>query len=204
MKKLLILIATAAAFCFAESAPQTHDGFFLNLSLGFGYQSFEYSASTKFAPDLEAKGGATEFDIKLGGRIAPNTLLHATITGVSCMNDMDIIYEDEKISTSDLSESMSLLGIGVTYYLPANFFVTASVGTAQFTNSDNTDNDNKVDGASETGFGFQVGAGKEWWVSENWGLGVSAAFTYGSADDKHDAGDMSAYGINVMFSATFN
>ena len=203
MKKLLVLISMVATLGFAESAPHTHDGFFLNLALGFGYQSFEYSGNTAYVPDLEAKGVASEFDIKLGGRIAPNTLLHATLAGVSNGEDLEVSSKYGSYSTSEKSESMSFLGIGLTYYLPINVFFSGSIGLASFNLQDNG-NDGDIEGSTEEGLGFQVAVGKEWWVSDNWGLGVSAAFTYGSAEDKHDAGDASAYGINVMFSATFN
>ena len=203
MKKLLVLISMVATLGFAESAPHTHDGFFLNLALGFGYQSFEYSGNTAYIPDLEAKGVASEFDIKLGGRIAPNTLLHATLAGVSNGEDLEVSSTRGSYSTSEKSESMSFLGIGLTYYLPINVFLSGSIGLASFILQDNGD-DGNIEGSTEEGLGFQVAVGKEWWVSDIWGLGVSAAFTYGSAEDKHDAGDASAYGINVMFSATFN
>ena len=203
MKKLLVLISMVATLGFAESAPHTHDGFFLNLALGFGYQSFEYSGNTAYIPDLEAKGVASEFDIKLGGRIAPNTLLHATLAGVSNGEDLEVSSTRGSYSTSEKSESMSFLGIGLTYYLPINVFLSGSIGLASFNLQDNGD-DGNIEGSTEEGLGFQVAVGKEWWVSDNWGLGVSAAFTYGSAEDKHDAGDASAYGTNIMFSATFN
>ena len=97
-----------------------------------------------------------------------------------------------------------MLGIGVTYYLPENIFFSGSIGMAAFNLQDNTDEDNEIEGQTDRGIGVQVAVGKEWWVSDNWGLGVSAAFTYGAAEDKHDLGDASAYGINIMFSATFN
>ena len=155
------------------------------------------------AANLEAKGVASEFDIKLGGRIAPNTLLHATLAGVSNGEDLEVSSTRGSYSTSEKSESMSFLGIGLTYYLPINVFLSGSIGLASFNLQDNGD-DGNIEGSTEEGLGFQVAVGKEWWVSDNWGLGVSAAFTYGSAEDKHDAGDASAYGINVMFSATFN
>lgn len=203
MKKILLALLTTAAMAMAES--HTHDGFFLNLALGFGYQSFTYEAN-KAIFDLEANGVSTELDIKLGGRIATNTLLHATILGVTNTSEIEVKTKkgDKLGSSSNRSENLSLLGIGVTYYLPENFFVSGSIGFANFNMQDNTDNDNKIDGATENGLGFQVAAGKEWWVSDNWGLGVSVAFTYGSAEDKDDLGEASGYGINVMFSATFN
>ena len=177
MRKIFIAVLAVAAMAMAES--HTHDGFFLNLALGFGYQGFTYDAN-KAIFDMEANGMSSEFDIKLGGCIAPNTLLHATILGVANV------------------------GIGVTYYLPQNVFFSGSIGLAAFNLQDNTDSDNEITGQTDSGLGVQLAVGKEWWVSDNWGLGVSAAFTYGAAEDKDDMGDANAFGVNVMFSATFN
>ena len=158
MKKILILISMVTTLCFAESAPHTHDGFFLNLALGFGYQSFEYSGNTAYIPDLEAKGVASEFDIKLGGRIAPNTLLHATLAGVSNGEDLEVSSTRGSYSTSEKSESMSFLGIGLTYYLPINIFFSGSIGLANFNLQDNGDNGD-IEGSTEQGLGFQVAVG---------------------------------------------
>ena len=202
MKKLFIAILATAAMAMAES--HTHDGFFLNLALGFGYQSFTYDAN-KATYDMEANGVSSEFDLKLGGAIAPNTLLHATILGVTNTGEIEGKRDGKKVtSTSDRSEGLSLLGIGVTYYLPENIFFSGTIGLAAFNLQDNTDKDNDITGQTENGFGVQLAVGKEWWVSDNWGLGVSAALTYGAAADKDDMGDASAYGINILFSATFN
>ena len=154
---------------------------------------------------MEANGMSSEFDIKLGGCIAPNTLLHATILGVANGSEIEAKRDGKKIgSTSDRSESMSMFGIGVTYYLPQNVFFSGSIGLAAFNLQDNTDSDNEITGQTDSGLGVQLAVGKEWWVSDNWGLGVSAAFTYGAAEDKDDMGDANAFGVNVMFSATFN
>lgn len=203
MRKIFFALLATAAFAMAES--HTHDGFFLNLALGFGHQSFDYEAN-KAPYDLEASGMSGEFDIKLGGRIATNTLLHASILGITNNEDLDIKSQDgyEIGSTSGQNENMTILGIGVTYYFPMNVFFSGTIGMAQFTLQNSDSENDRAEGSTDTGLGFQLAVGKEWWVSDNWGLGVSAAFTYGSAEDKNDAGDASAYGINVMFSATFN
>ena len=202
MKKIFMAILATAAMAMAES--HTHDGFFLNLALGLGYQSFTYDAN-KAIFDLESNGVSTELDVKIGGRIFTNTILHATIFGVTNTSEIETKRDGKKLgSTSDISENLSLLGIGITYYLPENIFFSGSIGVAQFNLQDNTDEGNAVKGSTEKGFGVQVAAGKEWWVSDNWGLGASIAFTYGSAEDQDDYGDASAYGVNVMFSATFN
>ena len=203
MKKFILALLATVAMAMAES--HTHDGFFLNLALGFGYQGFTYDAN-KSPFDLEANGVSSELDIKLGGCIATNTLLHATILGVTNTSEIEVKAKNggKLGSSSDRSENMSMLGIGITYYLPENIFISGSVGFAHFNLQDNTDEDKEIEGATEEGLGVQIAAGKEWWVSDNWGLGLSVAFTYGAAEDKDDLGDASAYGVNIMFSATFN
>lgn len=209
MKKFFTALFLAAATAFAASQPQTHDGFFLNLALGLGFQSFDYNYTGEYynGYGLEASGLASEFDVKLGGRIVNNLLLHATLVGVANAGDLKVTDDDGESlgSTSDRQVSLSIVGIGLTYYLPQNIFVTASIGSDQFNMNDSSSDSGstKAVGSSDNGFAFQVGAGKEWWVSDNWGLGVSASFIYGFADDGN-VGDMSAYSINIMFSATYN
>lgn len=64
--------------------------------------------------------------------------------------------------------------------------------------------DDEILGSTEFGFGFQLAAGKEWWVSENWGMGASIALNYGSVEESEEDAEMSALAITVMLSATFN
>lgn len=207
MKKFLALIATAAALCFAESAPQTHDGFFMNWTLGLGFQSFDYVASDNDNYDMKAKGLSAETDFLIGGRIMENTLLHASFIIVKNTNDIERYTKSgRKYDESEgISEQMNLFGIGATYYLPSNVFFTASLGLTWFSiEIDNCSGSYCTAGSTDTGFGFQVGAGKEWWVAPEWGLGAKLAFTYGSAKDQDDAGDASAFGVNLMFTITYN
>lgn len=208
MKKILLAIIAAssifASSAFAISAPQTHDGFFLNLSLGLGYQGFEYDHAHS-SRGLESNGIATGFYIKLGGRVANNLLLHASLIGETNQSSLKETYNGEVEETYNaLHDNLSILGVGLTYYFLQNIFVTASIGISQFNLQGDTGDDIITLGRSENGFAFHVGVGKEWWVSENWGLGISLNFTHGSADDQHDAGEMSGNGISVMFSATYN
>ena len=108
MKKFILALLATAAMAMAES--HTHDGFFLNLALGFGYQGFTYDAN-KAIYDMEAKGVSTEFDLKLGGCIATNTLLHATILGVTNNSEIDYKTKGGKKqgSSSEESENLSML-----------------------------------------------------------------------------------------------
>lgn len=206
MKKLIILIAMAASLSFAVSEPQTHDGFFLNWTFGLGFQSFDYIATDHDDLDMKASGIAAETDFLIGGRIANNTLLHVSFVAVKNLNDIERFKKNgtKYDQSNGISEQMNLFGLGATYYLPSNIFFTASAGLAWFSIEVDNCSGNCTAGSSDAGFGFQVGAGKEWWVGAEWGIGAKLALTYGSASDQDDAGDLSAFGVNLMFSVTFN
>jgi opacity protein-like surface antigen len=114
-------------------------------------------------------------------------------------------YDDEY---EDIRANMSLLGLGVTHYFEYNIFITASCGISQFHVNDDIAVFSAIVQSNtspdiNTGFGFQVGGGKEWWVSDNWGIGASAALLYGFASNLADAKE-SSLGITLRFSATYN
>lgn len=201
MKRIMLALFVAATMSMAESMPHTHDGFFLNLALGFGGQGFDYKAKGGNGT-LDADGSSMELDWKIGGRVSENLILHATICGVRGLTGVEATYNGKTRTYDESSEQMNLYAIGTTYYLSSNIFLSGSIGIAGFVVDAESDGD--VDGASKAGFGFQVAVGKEWWISDNWGIGIEAALVYGSADDKNDAGEMSGLALNVMFSATFN
>jgi len=46
--------------------------------------------------------------------------------------------------------------------------------------------------------------GKDWWVSENWGLGAAAQLLLGSAKDRNADANWSTAAVALMFTATYN
>ena len=203
MKKLFTLIALAASLSFAVSEPHAHDGGFLSIAMGMGYQSIDFVVED-WQEETDNKAGlATDIDVKLGGTISYNTLMHLTITGTTKTGTID--YDDEY---EDIRANMSLLGLGVTHYFEYNIFITASCGISQFHANDEVAVfsgviKNKATQDINTGFGFQVGGGKEWWVSDNWGIGASASLLYGFASNLRDTKE-SSLGITLRLSATYN
>ena len=208
MKKVVLILLAAVAMAMAESLPYTHDGFFLNISLGFGGQAMDMMGNVwqdgyKMSIEGDGGGGAGELDFKIGGRIMPFTILHATLLQIHGGLDVHAEYRGKE-KNLEYSESMYLYGIGVTRYIyPYNFYFSGSLGSVKFGIGDN-DSDGEISGATEFGFGFQFAFGKEWWVSENWGLGATIAINYGSVDEDEVDGEWSAFAITLMFSATFN
>ena len=59
-----------------------------------------------------------------------------------------------------------------------------------------------VDSESESGFSAFFAGGREWWVSDNWGLGVGAEIEVGSI--KEEDTEISLGSFSIYFSATYH
>ena len=192
--------------------PRAHDGFFLRLSGGAGHAStkLEEGSVPPFGPGtttkIELSGTTGDVNLAIGGVVAPNLALHATLWGWS-INDpeskLSISGAGDSTVTTNSTLAMGALGAGLTYYvMPINIYLSASFGMGSL--SINADGN---DGTSNAGFAMDLTLGKEWWVGESWGLGLSGGFNYLTAQDHDIAGsseNWSGPGYALRFSATFN
>jgi hypothetical protein len=158
---------------------------------------------------FDCTGVGFDFEFRLGGAIMENLALHATLVGESNSSPKTTGRIDNfAISGGGFKQvGVSLVGAGMTkYFMPANIFVSGSFGSAQFTYAKKSDS---IVAVPDRGLGFELSTGKEWWVSPNWGLGVSANLLYASVNSTSQAGIITdketdkwlSYGIR--FSATF-
>jgi len=171
------------------------DGFFLRLSAGGG------SASTSLdlgIGDLEMSGFATDVNFAIGGVVTPNLAVHGTLFGW-LVSDPDAEAGGMTAEiTGDLD--LSAIGIGVTYYImPANVYLSGSLGAGSLTLDVPT-------GEGETDMGpvIDLTIGKEWWVSDSWGIGAAASLGYHSVPEKGIDENWSGTSFAIRFSATYN
>ena len=116
--------------------------------------------------------------------------------------DPKLKFNGNSVKSTVNDNSTSNLGLGLTYYFPSNIYVTGAVGTAKTQLKSNGDTF-----SSDRGFGVNLMVGKEWWVSENWGLGVAGQFLYTNCPDTPVNGvtpDVKTTAFGVLFSATYN
>ncbi len=195
---ILLLSANLAS----AGEPRTHDGFFLRLGVGGG------SANAKIEPSggsLEFSGGAFDLSMAIGGCVQDNLMLHATFFGWTIENpraDLNVTGAPSQSSSPKGTLDLSAIGGGLTYFfMPANVFISGSVGSGALTG------ESDLDGTSEDGFAFELAAGKEWWVRDSWGLGGALAVSYFSAKDKTFLGvpdNWSGLCYAIRFTATLN
>ncbi len=186
--RLFILVLLAFPFVVsAADGVHEHDGFYLRLTTGIGYSSLFEDES------FSGMSGITT--IGIGGAVAENLIINADLYGS--------VAKDPEYSATDIALDGSMnfygFGVGATYYfMPVNVYVTGSLG-AGYVSFDIDGSDEDL--SSDWGFSMNFAAGKEWWVSDNWGLGVAGQFFY---NPKVGDGSSSFIGGGVLFTATYN
>ena len=158
--------------------------------------------------NLKFKGTGAQFDFKIGGAIKENLILHATLAS-NALSGPTISYLDSNAGSQNTSNNLvlgeAMIGGGITYYvMPLNFFLSGSLGMGNFTVMDN---DQGTSISSDRGLSMQLKAGKEWWVSRRWGLGL--ALTYGKTKLTNTPGGgvkelMNSNNFGILFNATLN
>jgi hypothetical protein len=177
--------------------PRAHDGgFFLRLAAGGGTSN---SKIEEGGDDIELRGTSGSFDVAVGAVLARNLAVHATLGGFGLV-DPTVEFNGREESTDDVTLTMSMVGGGVTYYFgDSNTYVTASAGAGRLTFEFDGDSED-----SDTGLAVDVGIGKEWWVSDRWGIGVSGTVGFHDIPPGDADSNFKGRSVAVRFSATFN
>jgi hypothetical protein len=199
MRKMVL--AAVAMACWAGGITRAqaaggvheHDGLYLNMDLGGGGLTSRNSAI-----DYTLSGGAGSFSIALGGALTPNFVIAGRYWGVAVsspsLNAQGVSYG----SASDTTLGLSGIGLDLTYYfMPLNLYLTAtpSFGIVSLQASGTTYK-------TDNGFALRLAAGKEWWVSDNWGVGIDLQYAHSSNNDAGTSWASNWFG--VAFSATYN
>ena len=146
------------------SLPHTHDGFYMQLDAGLGYLSTSASA-----------GGATE---KLSGLTFPTAiLLGGTVGPVAIGGGLIMDYAPSPSGTGLTGVSMYMVSMGVfadIYPDPhggLHFQPFLGFGSLQASH-------NGATGNSATGLVLAAGVGYDWWVADEWSIGVMGRMAY--------------------------
>ncbi|MDC0707175.1 hypothetical protein POL68_01715 [Stigmatella sp. ncwal1] len=192
-----VLLTASIASAEDDGGRYTHDGFFLRLQLGGGYTHADATST-----DLTLKGGAVGLNAEIGGALTRNLILYGKLFGTSVPGPD---FEVGKLTVRGGADSVSLnfaaVGVGATYYLmPSNFYVSGALSFTQLSISD----DEGTLAETDLGGGLHLGLGKEWWVSDNWGLGLGAELALGRIRSQETEDDWNAANFMIFFTATYN
>ncbi len=174
----------------------THDGFYMRLSFGFGGAASS-GAGEKYS------GGSFAFGAAFGGALTQHLILY----GEFLLHAIPDPTRDGFGSSQTLGGTeVDILGFGpgvAYYFMPLNLYLSGTLLIQQVQLSDTNDSSNSV-ALTKTGIGCSLMVGKEWWVSDDWGLGVAAQLLLGSAKDPYSDAHWTSRGVAVMFSSTYN
>lgn len=186
---LAILITAMAIFS------QSRSGFYFRVQPGFGFGGMQYGEI------YELSGVSGLFSMQFGGTITENLILFGKLSGASMENPEVKVIGESLGNAEDTVYSVSCIGGGATYYWSDNYFLTGAVDLAVATLEIGD-----YSGESDVGLGIDICGGKEWMVSENWGLGLGLAFQTSGMKDKDQYNDYDIRNIfyGLVFSATYN
>lgn len=191
----LVVVATTTSD--ASGAFRTHDRFYLRMLFGGGYTNMK--ANSK--PETTLDGGSMWVSVALGGEIGENLILYGETFGTTVFGPTLRYGEVEQEADEDVATSYSGIGPGIAYYfMPANLYVSGTATLAKMT----LKQDNERIAETEMGFGLNAVIGKEWWISDNWGLGLAVGACGGWMNDQGGSPRWSVYSVNVGLSGTYN
>ena len=178
-----------------DSRYQRHFGFYIRPDLGFGYLTSNESGVT-------ISGLAGLAGVAIGGAIRENSILAVHI--------IDAVAQNPTVSSGSLSATandtqITMWGIGpqyTQYFMPANVYLSTTVALTRMHSSNNSGS-----GDSDWGVGTRIAAGKEWWVSDHWGLGVAGHISFSTNQDPVGGGSsntLTTWTFGATFSATYN
>jgi hypothetical protein len=141
-------------------------------------------------------GGAPVHDLVIFGRLRGAWLIEPSFR----------IDDEEVADTDGLAVNQGLLGAGLNYYImPLNLYFGGVVGFAVVeTVQSRRNRDDRTD-TSDVGFGVDLDVGKEWWIDDNWGVGVALRLSLSGVPAEDIAQD-AMFGSGffaVLFSATY-
>ncbi len=200
---------------FVNEGGYTHDGFFLRFQFGLGYGRIVFkdwpgmaddSADWDNRGDIKYDQSTFNFRIQIGYAVINNLILFGEM-GMFNLTNPDWEQSGESGSTKNYEIDVFDFGWGISYYfMPSNIYLTGS-----FTFTDTDVRVGNEDPLVADGTGVCISIGKEWWVSDNWGLGVSILGSYSETkleieNDQLEKEkiDIQNLFIGVAFSATYN
>jgi hypothetical protein len=169
-----------------------HSGLFVRLGAGAG----GLAADDDFN-DATLSGGAGLLSIDLGGSLQPDLALHGRLSINSVFEPNLSTSDGEDLGElDDTSLRFTLLGGGLTYYLPSNVYLTGVLGFSRAAF--------EVDGYeydSLNGLGFSGDIGYEWPLGDDWGLDLGARLELHNV--RGDGEQLSTASLGVLLGVTY-
>ena len=185
----------------------THDGFYLRMGLGVGGLSLSMDNS---GTKTEIGGTSLGVAFAFGAALTRHLIIYGEFFTVGT-SDPNVKVNGQSRTLATANASLFGIGPGVTYYFgESNFYLSSTLAFSQLTFTGAL-KDNRAQSDTNWGATLKISAGKEWWASDNWGLGIAAQLALGSMKDDHltvqESSSTPAWNVGaltLLFSATYN
>ncbi len=174
-------VALTLLFAGCGGQPETHDGFFLRITVGPGYLSAD-TAPTDEGIEVEENiaGDALGTSISPGWSLSPELAVHGTImTTIADTPDLEV--DGARVGVVEGRLTLAGLGAGATWFAPYGLYLSGSMLIGKLALETEGPEGETRERASDFGPLGELVAGKEWWVGANWGLGLMVMMHAGGA-----------------------
>lgn len=214
---VLLLLAGAAtaraddpAGVTASAPARTHEGLYVRLATGFGSHVESINMQGE-DPGVTIVGMSSVGEVAVGWAVSPGVVLGlgsygATVLASEQTDDGDGPMPPPEIV--DEVQDFSIFGPFVDWYFRADRGLHAqlAVGVASVRGLGLTRGEFDTDDVA-TGGGFMIGFGHDWWVSDEWSLGVLARLSFAVASTEDDTGVTWEHGVgatpSLLFTGTY-
>lgn len=198
---LLALVALVPLTASAQDATaHRHLGFFIRPELGFGYLT---SSATEGGVTAKVKGSGGQFALAIGGAVKEDFIVGGQVWDYVASKPTVSLSGGGLDASGTADGDAGLVGYGVLlnwYFMPSNTYVAVTPSFTRLVSRSGGDS-----AASDWGFGVRGAFGKEWWVSDHWGLGVAGSLALArNKDSGAGAPTFTTFAMGVSFSATYN
>jgi len=177
-----------------------HDGLYLQFTPGIGVAAT--SAKLDDGSTVSLYGPCGSFGIAIGAALAEHWIIAADLSGTSVFGPTFKKGDMEVKTDQDVKWNTAYVGAMAAYYvMPINLRINAGLGAFRMA----LDVPNMDLTRSNVGVAAKLGIGKEWWVGNHWGLGVTVEAVAGAVPDDAPADKgWGFFSTDLAVSATYN
>ncbi|HEU5073426.1 MAG TPA: hypothetical protein VFU02_04625, partial [Polyangiaceae bacterium] len=194
-----------------DEGVRTHDGFYFRTGLGFGWGQVE-SKVDDF--DATYTGSGWLFDLLLGGTIGNTVVIGGGfLTHEISDPELEVSSEEFGVLSEELNGGLGIVTLGpfVDFFFgpQSGGHIGSMIGLASI------GLEGEDDSELSSGWGFSLFGGYDFWVSDQWALGVNGRYMYAKGEREFDtvfsdgSGEPvtvvdTAHTFGVMFSALYH
>ncbi len=176
-----------------------HEGFYLQLALGFGGMVDDFGGPFGWI-DATASGGSGALQLLVGGSLGPGILLGGGVV-VEQVVEPSVKVEGVPVEDDVGVGTFVLVGPFIDWYPSADggFHVQGMAGGARLQIEDSS---GERQDHQPLGGGVSLGAGYDWWIGDEWSLGVLGRISGGTLGDEGVTHRVGA--VSVLATVTYN